>query len=110
MHNERCMSGSASDHAKPAIVRSPRRAWSTPPYIRTWEGWLYLAVVMDLFSRKIVGWATRPTIHRELVLDAVMMAVDDDGHAERLSTPTRAVSTVATIGGASAAQTGSSPA
>lgn len=30
---------------------------------------------MDLFSRKIVGWSTRPTIHRELVLDAVMMAV-----------------------------------
>jgi putative transposase len=30
---------------------------------------------MDLFSRKIVGWATRPTIHRDLALDAVMMAV-----------------------------------
>ena len=44
-------------------------------YIRTWEGWLYLAVVMDLFSRKIVGWSTRPTIARELVLDAVLMAV-----------------------------------
>jgi len=43
-------------------------------YIRTWEGWLYLAVVMNLFSRKIVGWSTNPTMHRELVLDAVMMA------------------------------------
>jgi putative transposase len=42
---------------------------------RTWQGWLYLAVVMDLFSRLIVGWATRPSLHRELVLDAVMMAV-----------------------------------
>ena len=31
-------------------------------YIRTWQGWLYLAVVMDLFSRMIVGWAARPTI------------------------------------------------
>jgi putative transposase len=30
---------------------------------------------MDLFSRKIVGWSARPTIHRELVLDAVLMAV-----------------------------------
>ena len=36
---------------------------------------MHLAVVMDLFSRKIVGWAMRPTIHRGLVLDAVMMAV-----------------------------------
>jgi len=35
----------------------------------------YLAIVMDLFSRKIVGWATRATIHRQLVLDAVLMAV-----------------------------------
>ena len=35
-------------------------------YIRTWQGWLYLAVVMDLFSRKIVGWSAGPTIHREL--------------------------------------------
>jgi putative transposase len=39
------------------------------------SGWLYLAVVMDLYSRKIVGWAMAPTIHRELVLNAVLMAV-----------------------------------
>ncbi|MEO5987838.1 MAG: DDE-type integrase/transposase/recombinase [Candidatus Eisenbacteria bacterium] len=44
-------------------------------YIRTWQGWLYLAVVMDLFSRRIVGWAAGPSIVRELVLDAVLMAV-----------------------------------
>lgn len=57
-------------------VTRPNRAWVTDiTYIRTWQGWLYLAVVMDLFSRKIVGWAARPTIHRELVLDAVLMAV-----------------------------------
>jgi len=35
-------------------------------YIRTSHGWLYPAVVMDLFSRKIVGWSAGPTIHREL--------------------------------------------
>jgi putative transposase len=52
------------------------KAWVTDiTYIRTWQGWLYLAVVMDLFSRRIVGWAVRPTLHRELVLDAVLMAV-----------------------------------
>jgi putative transposase len=44
-------------------------------YIRTWQGWLYLAVVIDLFSRKIVGWSAGSTIRRELVLGAVLMAV-----------------------------------
>lgn len=57
-------------------VAQPNKVWVTDiTYIRTWEGWLYLAVVMDLFSRKIVGWATHATIHRQLVLDAVLMAV-----------------------------------
>src|SRR5437773_1686471 len=57
-------------------VTRRNKAWVTDiTYIRTWQGWLYLAVVMDLFSRKIVGWSARPTIHRELVLDAVLMAV-----------------------------------
>ena len=57
-------------------VTKPNRVWVTDiTYIRTWQGWLYLAVVMDLYSRRIVGWATRATIHRELVLDALLMAV-----------------------------------
>src|SRR5450631_1609809 len=57
-------------------VARPNTAWVTDiTYIRTWQGWLYLAVVLDLFSRKVIGWATKPTIDRELVLDAVMMAV-----------------------------------
>lgn len=57
-------------------VTRPDKAWVTDiTYIRTWHGWLYLAVVLDLFSRKIVGWSAGPTIRRELVLDAVLMAV-----------------------------------
>jgi putative transposase len=57
-------------------VHRPNHAWVTDiTYIRTWEGWLYLAVVMDLYSRRIVGWATKPTMARELVLDATLMAV-----------------------------------
>ncbi len=57
-------------------VTRRNKAWVTDiTYIRTWQGWLYLAVVMDLFSRKIVGWSTGPTIDRELALDAVLMAV-----------------------------------
>lgn len=59
-------------------VSKPNRVWvSDITYIRTWEGWLFLAIVMDLFSRKIVGWATRSTIHRDLVLDALMMSVKE---------------------------------
>jgi len=57
------------------VIR-PNKVWVTDiTYIRTWEGWLYLAVVMDLFSRRIVGWAVASTLHRELVLDAVIKAV-----------------------------------
>ena len=57
-------------------VSSPDKVWVTDlTYVRTWQGWLYLAVVMDLFSRKIVGWSTGPTMQRELVLDAVLQAV-----------------------------------
>jgi putative transposase len=44
-------------------------------YIRTWQGWLYLAVVMDLYARRIVGWSMKPTLGREIVLDAILMAV-----------------------------------
>jgi putative transposase len=44
-------------------------------YIRTWQGWLYLAIVVDLFSRKVIGWATKPTIHKELVLEALKKAI-----------------------------------
>ena len=57
-------------------VTEPNRAWVTDiTYIRTWQGWLYLAVVMDLFSRKIIGWSMKATISRDLAIDAVLMAV-----------------------------------
>lgn len=57
-------------------VPRPNTAWVTDiTYVRTWEGWLYLAVVMDLYARRIVGWSTKPTMARELVLDAILMAI-----------------------------------
>ncbi len=57
-------------------VQRPNKAWVTDiTYVRTWDGWLYLAVVMDLYSRRIVGWSTKPPMARELVLDAILMAV-----------------------------------
>jgi len=57
-------------------VAAPDRVWATDlTYIRTLEGWLYLSVVMDLYSRIVVGWSMKPTLTRELVLDALLMAV-----------------------------------
>lgn len=57
-------------------VDQPDAAWVTDiTYIRTYEGWLYLAVVMDLFSRKIIGWSMKSTLAKEIVLDALLMAV-----------------------------------
>ena len=57
-------------------VDAPDKVWVTDiTYIRTWQGWLYLAVVLDLYARKVVGWSMKPTIAKELVLDALLMAV-----------------------------------
>jgi len=51
-------------------------AWLTDiTYIRTWQGWLYLAIVLDQFSRKVIGWSMKPTLAKEIVLDALVMAV-----------------------------------
>ena len=57
-------------------VSEPDRVWvSDITYIWTIEGWLYLAVILDLFSRKIVGWSISQRINRKLVIDALGMAV-----------------------------------
>ena len=67
-------------------VDGPDRVWGSQPavgsraanditYIRTHRGWLYLAAVIDLFSRKVVGWLMQPRMHTRLALDALMMAV-----------------------------------
>ena len=55
---------------------APNRAWvSDITYVRTGQGWLYLAAVMDLFSRKIVGWAMAPAMPTKLVASALHMAL-----------------------------------
>jgi len=57
-------------------VGRPDEAWVTDiTYLRTHEGWLYLAVVLDLHSRMVVGWSMKPSMEREIVIDALMMAV-----------------------------------
>ena len=57
-------------------VAHPNQVWVTDiTYLRTWQGWMYLSVVLDLYARNIVGWSMKPTLARELVLDALLMAV-----------------------------------
>jgi putative transposase len=57
-------------------VAAPNTAWSGDiTYIATEEGWLYLAVVIDLFSRQVVGWSMRSDMRSNLVIDALEMAL-----------------------------------
>ncbi len=54
----------------------PNQRWvSDITYVRTGEGWLYVAVILDLYSRKVVGWSTSVRLQRDLVLEALKMAL-----------------------------------
>jgi len=64
--------------ARDFTTDAPNRVWlGDITYIPTAEGWLYLAVIMDLFSRKIVGWAMRDHMQVELASAALTMAIRD---------------------------------
>lgn len=62
--------------AQDFTATAPNQRWVADiTQIRTGEGWLYLAVVLDLFSRAVVGWSMSHRMNRELVLKALMMAL-----------------------------------
>ena len=62
--------------AKRPAPTGPNQAWLTDiTYLQTAEGWLYLAAILDLWSRRIVGWACGPTLHATLVLAALTAAL-----------------------------------
>lgn len=55
---------------------APNQRWVADiTYLRTWEGWLYLVAVQDLYSRRIVGWSMADHMRAELVVDALQMAL-----------------------------------
>jgi len=55
---------------------APNRCWVADiTYLRTWEGWLYLVAVQDLYSRRIFGWSMADHMRTELVTDALQMAL-----------------------------------
>jgi putative transposase len=74
-------SGTRPDHVRNHLARDftadePNTKWVTDiTYIRTAEGWLYLSVVVDLYSGRVVGWSMSPRQDRQLVLQAVLMAL-----------------------------------
>jgi putative transposase len=58
------------------LAAAPNRLWVADiTYLRTWEGWLYLVAVQDVFSRRIVGWSMADHMRAELVTDALQMAL-----------------------------------
>lgn len=83
-HKRRYKATTDSKHALPVApnlldrqfdVSAPDQVWTADiTYIPTREGWLYLAVVMDLYTRMIVGWSMDSRMTRELVMDALRMA------------------------------------
>ena len=81
-----------SDHREPiapnhlarqfdvATVEQPNRVWAADiTYIPTREGWLYLAIILDLVSRRVVGWALRSRLNQELAVSALQMALKQRG-------------------------------
>jgi transposase InsO family protein len=67
----------APNHLDRAFTaEAPNQRWVVDiTYIRTQEGWLYLAAVMDLYSMAIVGWSMSDRLNREIVVKALMMAI-----------------------------------
>lgn len=66
--------------AKSPAPSGPNEVWLTDiTYLRTAEGWLFLAAILDAWSRRVVGWACAPTLHTSLVLTALQRAL----HARR---------------------------
>lgn len=63
--------------AQDFATQAPNQCWASDiTYLATNQGWLFLAIVMDLYSRRIVGWSMSRWINRHLVIDALRMAID----------------------------------
>ncbi len=83
-HKRKYIATTNSNHGLPVApnllernftATAPNQVWTTDiTYVPTGEGWLYLAVIIDLFSRQVVGWSMQPHMKAELVTDALRMA------------------------------------
>ena len=67
------------------VADAPNKKWVADfTHIWTAEGWLYVATVMDLYSRRVVGWSMQSSMTSQLVIDALMMAIWRRGKPESL--------------------------
>ena len=57
------------------VTDIPPQAGGAPSYVRTFSGWVYVAFVTDVYSRRIIGWQTSTSLYTDLALDALEMAV-----------------------------------
>ena len=65
------------------VAAAPNKIWTADiTYIHTWEGFLYLAFILDVYSRRVVGWSMATHLRTELVVDALEMALWRDGPLE----------------------------
>src|SRR6185312_2626149 len=70
---------------RPFVASAPNKKWVADfTYLWTAEGWLYVAVVLDLYSRRAIGWSMQSSMTAQLVTDALMMAVWRRGHPQAL--------------------------
>jgi hypothetical protein len=60
----------------PDLVDAPDLAWvGDVTYVKTWQGWAFMATVIDCFSRRVVGWAIAEHMRTDLIIDALRMAI-----------------------------------
>lgn len=89
-HKRKFMATTDSNHHLPVHenhldrsfgVESANKSWAADiTYIWTREGWLYLAVILDLFSRRVIGWSMKQRLEKQLVIDALLMALGRRRH------------------------------
>jgi transposase InsO family protein len=69
------------------IANAPNQKWAGDiSYVWTQEGWLYLAVILDLHSRRVIGWAVSNRMKRDLAIRALKMAIASEHRPEAAST------------------------
>ena len=94
IHKKKFRKTTDSDHTHPIAenildrqfqATAPNQKWvGDITYLRTAQGWLYLAVVMDLFSRQIIGWSMSNSLSKDLAVDALKMAMTHRGVSPEL--------------------------